>query len=373
MLAAVLVMALLAALSAGAYLVARSVIYGRLYERLESAPATARSTDAQQPFVLQAGSAPPSLRHAGEAVADTDDFTVAVLPHYGTLAILRRASPNGEVTFLALRASEERRALQTFAAILGGLIFAGGGLSLPAGYLLAGRALLPLDEAVRERTEFVALASHRLRTPLAVIRTSAELALAGQGVEPHEALGTIIAQTAAMEGIAGRMTALARAESRPNTPRPAADLAAVAGRVVADLRPAARQRGVELRWLPAALAPVACAPADVEDALVSVLENAVRFSPPGEVVEVRLRRLGHRRAALEVEDRGPGIDPGDLPRVTRPFYQGSRAQGGTGLGLAVARAAAERHGGILDIASPPGGGTLVRLVWPLCRAGGGRP
>ncbi len=364
--ASALVMAVLAVLSAAAYLVARGVLYGRLHERLERA---ARSSDLRQGllregYVVVSGSGAGPDEHVG--------FTVAPDARYGALAVLRWAIDGHTMGLLATSARDDVQALETFLAILAGLTLAGGVVALPGGYLLAGRALHPLDQAVQERAEFIALASHRLRTPLSVIRTSAELALAGQGLAAPEALRTIVDQTARMERLAERLTALARAESRPWTSAPGAvELDAVARQVVDELRPAAAQSGVVLRLDAARPVPVAAPAADTADMLSSVLENALRFTPAGRSVRVRAAAQG-RWALLEVADEGPGIDPADLPRVAEPFFQGRRVRGATGLGLAITRAIADRLGGRLHIASAPGAGTTVRILLP---AGGraGRP
>ncbi len=366
--ASALVMAVLAVLSAGAYLVARGVLYGRLHETLERAARAGqfRPNSEREPFVVVGGPGTPIPR--GLDAGDTDGFALASDARYGTLAVLRWRTSAGALRFLALPAVDDVQALGTFLAILAGLTLSGGLVAFPAGYLLAGRALRPLDDAVRERAEFVALASHRLRTPLSVIRTSAELALARQGLDAPEALRTIVQQTGEMESLAARLTALARAEAHPGEHRPVADLAAVVGDVALAFHPAAAQAGVELQLQVAGAVPVDASAEDARDALASVLENAIRFSPAGSAVTVRVGKAG-RWGTVEVCDQGPGIDPADLPRVTRPFYQGRRARGSTGLGLAVARAIVDRRDGHLEISSLPERGTRVRIALPAPRRG----
>ncbi len=366
--ASALVMAVLAVLSAGAYLVARGVLYGRLHETLERAARAGqfRPNSEREPFVVVGGPGTPIPR--GLDAGDTDGFALASDARYGTLAVLRWRTSAGALRFLALPAVDDVQALGTFLAILAGLTLSGGLVAFPAGYLLAGRALRPLDDAVRERAEFVALASHRLRTPLSVIRTSAELALVRQGLDAPEALRTIVQQTGEMESLAARLTALARAEAHPGEHRPVADLAAVVGDVALAFHPAAAQAGVELQLQVAGAVPVDASAEDARDALASVLENAIRFSPAGSAVTVRVGKAG-RWGTVEVCDQGPGIDPADLPRVTRPFYQGRRARGSTGLGLAVARAIVDRRDGHLEISSLPERGTRVRIALPAPRRG----
>jgi two-component system sensor histidine kinase MprB len=96
-------------------------------------------------------------------------------------------------------------------------------------------------------------------------------------------------------------------------------------------------------------------------AVRNLLDNAAKFGSPGGRVEVRLRD-----GELTVRDRGPGIEPADLPQVFDRFYRApaARAVPGSGLGLAIVRQVAERHGGSVEAQDAPGGGTLVRLRLP---------
>lgn len=370
-----LVTAALALLSAGAWITARRVLYRGLYERLERAASQGGLPTAMLHEGLVVVAPPPDRRDtAGEAAAgrgaDPDPiFSVGPDSVYGDLAILRFRDPDGHAGALATPARNEVQALRIFGALLGGLTLASGLAALPAGYLLAGRALEPLGEAIRERSAFVALASHRLRTPLSVIRTSAELALAGQGVGADEALHIILAQSAEMEGLAARLTTLARTSARVAPDRVAIDISATAQHVAATVRPAGVQHGPRLR-LHTDTAVWAAAPGTaLADALSSVLENALRFTPAGRGVTVRTSRTA-QWAVVEVTDEGPGIAAEDLRHVTEPFFQGRRggqANGGSGLGLAIASAAMQRLRGRIQITSHLGEGTTVRLLLPLAR------
>ena len=371
--ASVLVMTVLGILSAGVWLAGRQALFGRLYERLERASGQTQDAGASdQTLILHPLTSSSSSPYAFDPDRDGDrDFAITSDTQYGVIAVLRGQDTDGQPAVLATPASDEVAALGIFAALLGALTLAGGLVALPAAYLLAGHALRPLAEAIQERSEFVALASHRLRTPLSVIRTSAELALAGQAVAPEEALRTILTQGQEMEALAGRLTALARTETRnPTDPQRPTDLTEVARRVSDALGPAALGSGVNIRLEGAGPTLAAGPDGDITDALTSVLENAVHFSPRGSSVTVRTSEAG-RWAVLEVADQGPGIDPAELPRITEPFFQGSlgRSHGGTGLGLAIASATLTRLGGRLQITSDLGTGTTVRLLLPRKRPG----
>ncbi len=102
-------------------------------------------------------------------------------------------------------------------------------------------------------------------------------------------------------------------------------------------------------------------PSRLERAIGNLLDNAVKWSEPGSVVELRVAG-----GEVVVRDHGPGIDAADLPHVFDRFYRAAsaRALPGSGLGLAIVRQVASEHGGSVTIESPPGGGTLVRLTLP---------
>jgi two-component system sensor histidine kinase MprB len=102
-------------------------------------------------------------------------------------------------------------------------------------------------------------------------------------------------------------------------------------------------------------------PARLERAIGNLVDNAVKYSPPGEPVEVVLRA-----GELSVRDHGPGISAEDLPYVFDRFYRGAEARGrpGSGLGLAIVRQVASQQGGSITAQPAPGGGTLMRLRLP---------
>ena len=102
-------------------------------------------------------------------------------------------------------------------------------------------------------------------------------------------------------------------------------------------------------------------PAQLERAVVNLLDNATRWSPEGGTVHVRLDR-----GVLHVADEGPGIPAEDLPHIFERFYRSSaaRSKPGSGLGLAIVRQAADRHGGRVTAGEAPGGGALLTLALP---------
>lgn len=361
-----IVAGLLAVIAGGAYLSAERAAYHHLETRLEHLSLEARYLGEPGGYLVfderdhLLSMAPPAISDAGES------FQIVPDPVLGRLAVLRLPVTSVGPHMVAIPAQSEVQALEAVRRTLIGMTAAGALAALVAGYLLAALALRPVENAIRDRREFVALASHQLRTPLSIIRTAAELGRATLGVTPEAAMETILRQTQRMETLAARLTDLAKAEHAARPVGPGADVVAVAADVIRSVRPAAASADVALRLEAPQSQWICVGLAEATDMLAAVVDNAVKFSPRGGVVIVR-SRLDRGRAVVEVSDQGPGIASEDLPYVARPFFQGRSARGGHGLGLAIARAVAERHGGRLSIASSPGQGTTVRFVLPILR------
>jgi len=368
-LGALVVLVVLAAMSATAYAVVRTGMYAHLRERLDRSAELIDGSGTQTAYLLVDERGHPLFYGSPPEGADAIPGGLHIVSEsrLGPLAVLVIPSPYGGRRIVATPAGAELSALREFLRVLIALTVAGSVMALPVGYALAGSALHPLDDAVRERTEFVALASHQLRTPLSIIRTSAELAQSGHGVTPDEALGKILEQTQRMEALAARLTALARAEIDSSADAPRTNLSQAASQVVAALEPAARGRDVTIVLDAGTPVWVRAKEDEAGDLLSTILENAVQVSPSGSAVTVRVSAADGRGIA-EVRDKGPGIRPEDLPHITEPFYQGQGAHGTSGLGLAIARAIVERRRGELSFQCSPEGGTTVRVVLP--RSGG---
>jgi two-component system OmpR family sensor kinase len=226
-----------------------------------------------------------------------------------------------------------------------------------------------LDRAFETQRRFVADASHELRSPLTVLRGDLDVALRRERSpqEYRETLERMREETARITALAENLLILARADAGlPTTSLADVDLADVAERVVLRAARQAEAAGIILAVETAsAVAPVRGDAALLERAVGNLVENAVRYVPRGSRVTVRCSRSGGL-AALDVEDDGPGIPAEHAPLVFERFYRGDPARGrdaGTGLGLPIARAIAEAHGGRLTLerASP---GALFRLLVP---------
>jgi two-component system sensor histidine kinase MprB len=222
------------------------------------------------------------------------------------------------------------------------------------------RSMSALDASVHAQRQLVADASHELRTPVTSLRTNIEILQSAEHMEHAERgrlLSDVVEQIEELTGLMNDLIELARGELR-RAPAEELRLDVLAGEVVERAR-----RHAPATQFAAELAPTVFAgvPARLERAVSNLIDNAAKYSPPGEPVEVVLRG-----DELTVRDHGPGISAADLPHVFDRFYRGAEARGrpGSGLGLAIVRQVAEQHGGSVAAESPPGGGTLMRLCLP---------
>ncbi len=243
--------------------------------------------------------------------------------------------------------------------------------------LLRGEVLLLLRDVTERklaeatRRDFVANASHELRTPVAALRAAAETLLAGAVDDPAAARGfvEIVARHAErLSRLTQDLLDLSRIESRQwrfDVAR--IDAGAVAAQVVQLLAADAAAKRLRLESeVPAGVAVRADARA-LEQVLVNLVENAVKYTGEGRVA-IRAERDGEA-LVLSVVDTGPGIERHHLPRLFERFYRvdpgRSREQGGTGLGLAIVKHLAQGMGGEVGVESGEGGSRFwVRLPAP---------
>ena len=231
-----------------------------------------------------------------------------------------------------------------------------------------------LEQSLDQQRQFMAEASHELRTPVTTARTAATVALQ----QPHrdeseyrETLGIVEQQASRLSRIVEDMFTLARADAG-NYPVRREDmyLDEVIGEVVRAARvlATAREVGIEL------VTPEGIAYTGDEELIrrlvVNLLDNAVRYSPPGSTVRVQVDSTpeGH---TIVVQDSGPGIMPDDQAQIFERFYRVDRSRtrrvtdAGAGLGLALARWIARLHGGDLVLTQSSAGGSTFTATLPL--------
>jgi two-component system, OmpR family, sensor kinase len=226
------------------------------------------------------------------------------------------------------------------------------------------------EQLAQAQREFVADASHELRTPLTSILANLELLqdrLSQQGVNGEEAeiVESALNSSKRMRRLVADLLLLARADARRAGVRSDANLAAIVGSALAEVRPVAGEH--ELIVGPMESTPVKGNADDLHRLVVNVLENGVRHTPPGTRINVDLRHEDDN-AVLEIADDGPGIPPDMEQQVFSRFVRGSgpadrNTDGGTGLGLAIVQAVAASHGGTVEAGEAPHGGAqfIVRL------------
>ena len=228
--------------------------------------------------------------------------------------------------------------------------------------------------AERMRTDFVANASHELRTPLTTMIGYAETLAEGGRIE--EAIrvrfgATIHREARRMMRIVEDLMSLSRIEAdRFIPPLDAVALDQIAGIAADNARPLARQRGCSMALSVESAGPIAGDFTQLLQLADNLVGNAIRYGSAAADATITIATLVEAgRAVFRVTDRGEGIAPEHLPRLTERFYRidaaRSRDSGGTGLGLSIVKHIAERHRASLDIRSNVGRGTEVSVAFPL--------
>ncbi|MGB9110267.1 MAG: ATP-binding protein, partial [Telluria sp.] len=234
--------------------------------------------------------------------------------------------------------------------------------------------LARLAHTIDAQKRFIADAAHQMKTPLAGMRMQSELALRQVDAgEIHRSLEQLAKSSESATRLVNQLLALARAENQPHggLALDQLDLSALARTVVLDWVQASFAHEIDLGYEdPDGAVDILGDAMMLRELLSNLIDNALRYTPPGGSVTVRVRSEAGQ-ALLEVEDTGPGIAPGERPRVFERFYRilGSGAPG-SGLGLAIVREIAHQHGADIAIFNNPRSfhkkfpGSLFRLTFP---------
>jgi len=233
-----------------------------------------------------------------------------------------------------------------------------------------------LAQAAEERRRFLQRLNHELKNPLTAIRAGLANLVDGLassppmgGKEGGEALVSVEAQVLRLSRLTADLRKLAELETR-SLERAPVDIAELLQEAVVLAQEQSESEGRQLTLtLPQAPWPV---PGILGDwdllflATYNLLDNALKFTRPGDTVEVRASEDG-TCVVIEVADTGPGIPKEEIARVWEELYRGQGARGvpGSGLGLALVRAIVERHGGQVTLRSRPGQGTVVTMRLPV--------
>jgi heavy metal sensor kinase len=235
--------------------------------------------------------------------------------------------------------------------------------------------LARLEAAFVGQRRFLADASHELRSPVSNLRGTVEVALRHprSTAEYQETLRITLAEAERLSRLVNELLMLSRVDANELTLELApCDLSEIAAAATTALKARSLERGVHLR-LDSQGAPLIGDVHRLREVVDNLLDNAVRHAPEGSEVCVRTYRTANDGVVLSVQDSGPGLSREDQARIFDRFYRvdGSRARdsGGLGLGLAIAKAIVEAHGGKLTVQSEPGKGCCFSACLPVSRQG----
>lgn len=235
------------------------------------------------------------------------------------------------------------------------------------------RLLDRIADFIEEKRNFLANAAHELRTPIAAIRSSAEVSLAADRTvgEYRELLEQIIEDSESLEVLVNQVLLLSEAvASQDAAPRNTVDFSQVVSRAVDMFRGVAESRQIELHANIQPQVQVRGVRQHLVQVANNLIDNALKYTPEGGQATVELVATESGEARLEVVDSGIGIDPADVPRVFERFFRADRArqrcgQGGTGLGLSICQTIVDAHDGSIACRSTPGSGTQLEVRLPL--------
>jgi signal transduction histidine kinase len=235
-----------------------------------------------------------------------------------------------------------------------------------------------LEGVERLRRDLVANVSHELKTPITAIRAHLENLLDGVEQPDPETLQVMLAQSERLGRLVDQLLDLSRLESG-DVPldRSPVPIAPLVSQVLSEIDVARTDRGVAVTSeVPEDLPPALAARERVHQVLFNLVDNAVRYTPSGGAVTVSAHRH-NGSVEIEVHDTGVGIPAEHLPRLFERFYRvdtsrSREGDGGTGIGLAIARSVVEAHGGQIHAESEPGGGSTFTFELPVAAAIGDR-
>lgn len=264
-----------------------------------------------------------------------------------------------------------KRLAQTLgAAALLFLLMSGG-----IGYFAAGRALVPIRRSFDTQRRFVADASHELRTPLSVIQASLDVVEKEEQdrMSPlsQQVITDLKQEVRRMGRLTGDLLTLARSDAEVmELRRESFNMQELLQRAQRAIQPQAEAQQVTLVLTPGESLPMLADPDRIFQLLLVLLDNAVKYTPAGGKVSLTATRPNGENGKLliTVADTGPGLPQAEREKIFERFYRldssRSREAGGAGLGLAIARAIAEAHGGSISVVDAPTGGSIFRVLLP---------
>jgi signal transduction histidine kinase len=220
-----------------------------------------------------------------------------------------------------------------------------------------------LQDHDRQRRELMADVAHELRTPLTVMRGKVEGLIDGVYPLDPAQLKTVLEETHVLSRLVEDLRTLALSESGAlRLQRESTDIVALAREAVRTLEPAASASGVTIGVDGVNAATAEVDPVRIREVLINLLSNALRHTPAGGTVMVRIA-TDAGNVSVRVQDSGAGMSADDLARAFDRFHKGADSRG-SGLGLTIAKGLVVAHGGEIDASSEPGRGTTVAFTVP---------
>ena len=232
--------------------------------------------------------------------------------------------------------------------------------------------LTRLDESFRQLRQFTSDASHELRTPLAAIRAIGEVGLERDGTlqEYRELVGSMLEEVTRLTRLVDDLLMISRGDSgaiRLNYS--AVRVLELALDTVALLEPLAEEKEQQLLVWGDGAVSIQADPVLLRQALINVVHNAIKYSPPKAITTVRVERDQADSVVISVHDEGPGIAPEHAARIFDRFYRvdsgRSREAGGSGLGLAIVQWVVQAHKGAVSVSRAQDGGSVFRITLPV--------
>ncbi|MEL7116253.1 MAG: sensor histidine kinase N-terminal domain-containing protein [Pseudomonadota bacterium] len=220
-----------------------------------------------------------------------------------------------------------------------------------------------LDQALKQSEDFIAEAAHRVRTPLATVRSHAEMTLQRvDKAENRQALRSMVRAIDESSRAAGQLLDHAMITFRADhLEREHTDLAELMRELIVRMTPIAEMNDLELRLDCPETVPFEGDPILLQNAIRNLLDNAVKYAPGASAVEISLTATPH--PVLRICDEGPGFPPDQLDQLAERFQRGHNAEGtiGSGLGLTIVRDVIVAHGGKMELSNRAEGGACVTL------------
>lgn len=281
---------------------------------------------------------------------------------------------NMRIIMIANNSREARRTLGILFSILALTVLLGSGISLIGGYFTADRALVPIKESINNQKQFIADASHELRTPIAVIKTNLDLIESNEDetVKSQETwIDYAKSETSRMDKIVGDLLILSKAdlgeipfENREN------DLVLIIKETIEKMQPIAGKKEIAIYMACPYSTVTAKVDADkFSQLLIILIDNAVKYSAEKTKILVSVKATENSKIVIKVKDEGIGIAGEDLDRIFERFYRvdkaRSRKEKGTGLGLSIAQWISENIGADLSVESVENRGSSFIITIPL--------